>query len=336
MKIAAVALAALAACSIAADAGAYDPGDFSAAGRMFEPAPEGHVPGKDNGPGAGLHHAGEDCAKCHAMEGKAERLVWTASGTLYADRSGSAPLKGGEIILEDRDGRVISLTTNDAGNFWTLAPIASNPFAVSAHGATMDILYVLDAQGNLVRPADPEDPRTWLYKAWVKKGAAVRPMLTIAPAAGSSGMPMSCSMHHAPAGSRGALWVSDDPALPAYPASGLSYRRDVFPILRSKCTPCHIPGATVTRLVTRSDIETPSTSFDFSGRLDLTSYAGSTAGGAAKRGVLAVVDAADPAGSPLLRKPLAGARHAGGAFWKADSPDYRAIERWIVEGAAEN
>ncbi|HEX9883211.1 MAG TPA: hypothetical protein VGA79_04520 [Desulfobaccales bacterium] len=324
----------LAACcaAVLALAVVYNETNFNAQGRMYQPAPEGHLIGKDNGPGVGLHHPGEVCSRCHSMGGRAEAYPWTMAGTLYADRSGRTVLKGGEIILQDRDGNVISMTSNEAGNFWTTAPIASNPYTVASHGGMTEPLYVLDENGNLVQPADPANPSTWLYKTWVRKGFSVRPMVTIAPAGGSTGMPMSCNMHHGNMGSRGALWVSPAPTLPSYPESGqwgLSYRKHIYPILRSKCSPCHIPGNTMTRLVTKSDLEIPSTSIDHSCSLDLMAYEGSTG----KRGVLDVVDPDNPEQSLLLRKTVFGGIHSGGAFWKDGDPDYLALRQWIAEGA---
>lgn len=318
---------------IAAAAIVYDESNFSAAGRVYQPAPEGHAVGKDNGPGAGLHQAGEQCGSCHTMGGAAEAYLWTASGTLYADRAGKAVLPGGEIILQDRAGKVISMTANAAGNFWTTAPIASNPYTVVSHGGVTDLLYVLDADGKLVKPADPDDPRTWIYKAWVRSGSSVRPMVTIAPVGSTSGMYMSCNMHHSPKGSRGALWVSPDPMLPSYPASGLKYSKHIQPILNGKCNPCHISGNTKTRLVTKSDIDTPSTSLDFSCSLDLVNYKGSKVSGVVKRGVRSVVNTANPEQSLLLQKTVPGALHGGGAFWDQSSLDYLALKQWIAEGA---
>ena len=58
----------------------------------------------------------------------------------------------------------------------------------------------------------------------------------------------------------------------------------------------------MTRLVTKSDIDTPSTSFDFSHGLDLLNYAGSSVSGFVKLGVRSVVDTANPAQSLLLNK----------------------------------
>lgn len=322
-------------CIVAA-AVIYDESTFSAAGRMHQPVPVGHVVGKDNGPGVGTHHPGEQCGSCHTMGGAAEAYLWTIAGTLYADRAGTTPLPGGEIILQDRQGNVISMTANAAGNFWTSAPIASNPYTVVSHGGVTDLLYVLDAEGNLLTPADPTDPRTWLYKTWVRHGDSVRPMVTIAPVGSTSGMYMSCNMHHNPKGARGALWVSSTPTFPSYPASNLSYRKHILPILKAKCIPCHIPGSTMTRWVTKSDLDTPSTSIDYSQGLDLTNYHGSATGGKVKRGVRSVVDTADPDQSLLLTKTLPGAVHAGGAFWDQAGPDYLALKQWISEGAAND
>lgn len=322
--------------TIAAGAIVYDQSNFSAGGRMFQPAPAGHAVGKDNIRGRGLHHQGEDCGKCHTMGGRAEAHVWTIAGTLYADRSARLPLKGQEIIVEDRDGNVISLTSNEAGNFWTTAPIASNPYAVNAHGSLIEPLYVLDDQGNLVTPADPANPQTWQYKTWVKNGSSVRPMLTIAPAAGSTGMNMSCSMHHGAMGARGGLWVSPAATLPSYPDEDLSYRKHIYPILRSKCAPCHIPGTTTTRLVTKTDLDVPSTSIDYSSTLDLMTYEGSVVGGTSKLGVLHVVNTTILEESPLLKKTLRGGVHGGGAFWNRRSSDYLALKQWIAEGAKNN
>lgn len=323
--------------TVAATTVVYNQDNFNAAGRRFQPAPVGHFVGKDNGPGHGLHHAGEDCGKCHTMGGLAEAYLWTASGTLYADRSGRVPLKGGEVILQDRDGNVISLTSNEVGNFWTNAPIASNPYAVNAHGSIMEPLYTLDPDGNLLTPADPQNPQSWQYKAWVKVGSNIRPMLTIAPVAGSSGMYMSCSMHHAPMGARGALWASPARTLPSYPETGLSYSKHIYPILRGKCSPCHIPGSTMSRLVTKSDLDTPSTSIDISGGLDLLTFEGSTVSGKVKQGIAGVVDTANPEESLLLKKTtIPGSGHGGGKFWRVKDQDYLALKQWISEGALKN
>lgn len=335
LTIITICLAAFVVAALAAD---YDESNFSSGGRMYQPAPEGYIIGKDNAPGRGVHHPGENCGMCHCVGGRAESHLFTMAGTLYKDRSGSSVLKRGEVIMEDRDGNVISMTSNRAGNFWTTTPIASDPYTVSStHGHEPFIpMYEEDEKGNLVSPADPDNPRTWLYKTWVRKGNSVRPMLTIAAVAGGSAWNnrMSCNMHHGGVGSgRGAVRVGKGPTLPSYPASDLSYRKHIYPILRSKCGCCHIPGKTMTSVKTKTDLPgDDSTSIDISGELDLMTYDGSTE----KKGVIDVVDPDDPEESLLLLKTVSGGDlHAGGVFWNERNPDYIAIRQWIAEGAPE-
>lgn len=336
--------------SVAAPATDYNASNFYAAGRIFQPAPSGHRPGKDNGPGSGLHNAGEDCGLCHREGGKAQRIIFTASGTLYDDRAARSPSKKGEVILQDIAGNVISMTPNKVGNFWTFAPIASNPRALANHG-TSDVLYGSDG-----KPADPTDARTWQYKAWVKNGNQFIPMVTIAPIGNASDAKsrMSCSMHHGAMGTRGGLWVSRNATLTSYPERGLTFREHIRPILAQKCVPCHIPGNTMTRPVTASDDpsdkvpHTPEearimpTTVDYSSGLDLTSYDGYEMGAPPKRGAFDVADGYSrrPEASPLLVKTVLyleskDSKHPGGKFWTSKDADYQAIRRWIAEGAPE-
>ena len=322
----------------------YDATNFSADGRKLQPAPAGHVPGKDNGDGEGLHNSGEDCGICHTPNGKAGNYVFTVGGTIYEDRAARKPLKGAEVMLQDISGNVLSMTTNEAGNFWTFAQIASNPKAVASHSGTTTPLFSYDADGNLI-PADPADSRTWQYKAWVKNtDGAVRQMVTIAPIGGATGTSprMSCNMHHSPFGSTGAAWSSRKSSLASYPATSLSFKKHILPIFVGKCAPCHVPGSRMTRLVTESDTLDPSTSIDYSSGQDLTSYSGSTVNGVTKTGIKDVTHPymADPDTSPVLLKtkiqPDGSAIHPGGTFWTADDADYKAIRQWIAEGAPEN
>ena len=152
---------------------------------------------------------------------------------------------------------------------------------------------------------------------------------------------MGCSMHHSPMGSRGGLWASTKGTLPSYPESGLSFKKHILPIFMSKCVSCHMPGAAATRIVTKSDIESPSTRVDFSGGVDLTSYVGSTITTTdgitpgTKKGVKDVVN-------KLLTTNLISNNnssiltHAGGGFWSETDADYKAIKQWIAEGAQDN
>lgn len=295
----------------------YDAGNFTVDGRKWQPVPTGHVPGKDNGSGEAIHQRGEDCGICHTPGGKAGNKVWTMSGTVYDSRAARTPLAGAEVIFQNISGHVFSMTSNELGNFWTDKPFFNNP--------------------------NNTNSAKWNYKAWVRYGNSVRPMVSLAPVGGGR---MSCSMHHAGLGNRGGLWVVSTSTLRSYPATGLSYRKHIFPILRSNCAPCHIPGDTTARAPAG---EPP---FDYSHGLDLMTFEGSsvfvasyTPHGATapvpaktwtKKGVQSVVSTAAPASSLLLVKTLYGASHAGGSFWTTQDADYRALLQWIAEGAQNN
>ena len=330
---------------------AYNP-DFNADGMKLRPAPSGHAPGKDSGTGDGLHNAGEDCGICHTPNGKAGNYVFTVGGTIYEDRAARRPLKGAEVILQDYSGKVLSMTTNGAGNFWTFTPIAGNPYAVASHSGTTHTLYTVNSDGS-VAPADTgKDSRTWQYKAWVRNpDGAVRHMVTIAPIGGSTGTTprMACNMHHSAFGSTGAAWASRKSTLQSYPAASLSFKKHILPIFRSKCAPCHVPGSRMTRLVTISDVSTASTdtssvpltngavtSIDYSSGRDFQSYDGSTVTTITKPGIkdLTLPYQSNPDDSPVLVKTRI--QHAGGTFWTPEDADYKAIRQWIAEGAKNN
>jgi hypothetical protein len=358
MKKIAIICICLAAFGVAALAVVYDENNFSSEGRLYQAAPKGHAGGKYKTKGRGLHHPGENCGRCHRVGGRAEAYLFTMAGTLYGDRSGRSVLKGGEIIMQDREGNVVKMTSNKAGNFWTTTSIASDPYTVSTyHGhEPFKPLYKEDVDGQLLEPADPSSSRTWKYKTWARKGKSVRPMVSIASVGGGSATSnrMGCNMHHGNVSSRGALWTGKGPTLPSYPDSELSYRKHIYPILRSNCAPCHIPGRTITSMNTKSDHQTPSTAVDYSGGLDLMTYEGSTVDAPIydpdtpyasiidyesifKVGVLDEVDTDDPDDSRLLIKTVSGGDpHGGGTFWNERSIDYIAIRQWIAEGALKN
>ncbi len=287
-------------------------GNFTPMGMLLAPIPSGHAPGKDNAiqsgssQGNGLHMAGNDCGICHKPGGKAGNFIFSMAGTVYKDKAGTIPLSDAEILLEDVEGNVISMTSNAVGNFFTYAKIASDP----------------------VWGSDPESPKTWRYKAWVKYGDVVRKMVTLAGVGGSSATTarMSCNMHHGWGGSRGSLTTGSFQVLASYPDTGLSYQKHILPILKN-CKACHVPGSS------RSTVKYGDQRFDYSAGLDLSTYEKDSK---SRKGVSDIVDTADPTASLLLQKTVVGAIHSGGSFWIESDNDYRAIRQWIAEGAQNN
>jgi hypothetical protein len=344
--------------------------NFTSMQRAWQPAPDGLKPGQDNGVGTGTHHPGEDCGICHRPGGRAAAYDLAMGGTFYRDRAGRSVLEGGEVILEDYAGKVFTITSNSSGNFWLpmnpdgSSPLASHPYTVSTyhgHGPFVPLyeLYTSGSlKGQLKTPANPNDSSTWKYKAWAKGGKTVTPMMSIAGVGGGPTAPrMSCNMHHASLGSRGGLWTGMESTLAAYPAKELSYRKHIFPILRSKCAPCHIPGATHTGLGSKPEYDhelDPAKGvpvLEYSDGLDLMTFEGSSVPSplydprtgavtgtelVTKMGIRSVVDRANPDASPLLVKTVGGTSHGGGVFWKHQDPDCQAIRQWIAEGALKN
>jgi len=293
---------------------AYAENYFTPDGQKWEPVPTGHIPGKDNGvlsENAGhnpLHFQGADCGICHTPGRVAADFVFTESGTIYQDKAGRFPLAGAEVILKDSEGNVISMTTNEAGNFFTYAPIAPDP----ALGGT------------------PDTPRNWRYKAWIRHNGIVRKMVTLAYVGATPVFipRMSCNMHHnGRLGTRGALTSGRFETLAAYPNNNVSFMQHVLPILKNRCKACHTPESTSP--YTTYGEET----FNYSGGLDLSAY---EKGPGNEMGILDVVNTSHPEGSLLINKPLSGSQHGGGNFWDVADKEYLVIKQWIAEGAQQN
>jgi hypothetical protein len=88
---------------------------------------------------AARRNPGKECIECHRPGGKDPDHLFTAGGTVYAFPAAAADagVGGVEIVITDASGRVVRLTSNDAGNFWTDARLAF-PVAVRARHAGAD------------------------------------------------------------------------------------------------------------------------------------------------------------------------------------------------------
>jgi len=301
--------------------------EFTPEGMKWAEVPSGHLVGKDNGElsedakagkaaGNEFHMTGEDCGICHSKLGKAKESIFTMSGTLYKDRAGREPLADAEVILEDVEGNVISMTTNDAGNFFTYAPIASDPQAWNADKSDEE---------------NRNSPNTWRYKAWVKNEDLVSAMITLAGVGGSGATTsrMSCGMHHAPLNSRGALLASGFPTLPNYPEENVSFKKHVMPVLKNRCKSCHLPEKA------RPWVEYPKgTKYAYGGSLDLSAFEKDEN---SMMGIQDIINTNNPDASEILTAPMYGSKHGGGASWRSSSDaDYQVIRQWIAEGAVNN
>lgn len=289
--------------------GIWDSTNFTMEDRKWQMPPDGLVAGADNGTGDGSHHPTDDCGICHVPGGVAGSKLLTLSATIYDSRAARYPLAGAEVVYQDYEGNYYSMTANDLGIMWTEGPMVGD-----------------DSMG------DSTNPFSWRYKTWVRAGDGVRPMMTMPYVGGMMVPRMSCNMHHVLSGTLGGLWAMPAGTLRSYPESDLSYRKHIFPILRSKCGPCHIPGATVANRGGET--------FDYGSDLDLMTYAGSMVSVGStvydKDGIETIVNTMNPDASVLFGKTVYGSTHGGGSFWSASDPDYRALRQWIEEGAQDN
>ncbi len=94
--------------------------------------------------------SGENCLSCHRAGGLASVKPWTAAGTVF--RTADSPLddgvEGATITITDSAGKVVSLTSNAVGNFYTLEPLQKPlQMAIEYEGRRAQMPIPLDAQG---------------------------------------------------------------------------------------------------------------------------------------------------------------------------------------------
>lgn len=309
-----------------------DPGDdpplqklFTASDYVHEPVPANRTKGADNyqptttprtyGSNE-FHYTGKDCLRCHTPGGKADLFAFTMAGTVYKDILGSEPLAGAEVVILDSKGKVISMTTNAAGNFMTQTEIAD---------------------------ANPDPAKTErTYKTWVLgPDGKILPMVTM-----TSG---SCNMHHTPLNRRGALWAGSWSAAPeAATAEHISHTKHVAPIFAAKCVPCHVPAPDrEKKLAEPLKGLAAGAGYDYTAGFDLTQYDSIIDDEKVVDGVVTqaqvktapssrpFLNLAHPEDSLILAKMLGDERSHGGGKIAANTSDqdYQTLLRWIEDKA---
>jgi hypothetical protein len=63
---------------------------------------------------------GSDCLGCHnADDAEDSDLVFNLAGTIFADADGTTPLEGVRIVVTDAEDQLVTLSSNEVGNFWS-------------------------------------------------------------------------------------------------------------------------------------------------------------------------------------------------------------------------
>ncbi len=76
---------------------------------------------------------GENCLRCHSSGSNYPQAPdWTLGGTVFtaADATETDGVRDAVVEITDKTGRVLKLTTNEAGNFYTQEPLEP-PFRVA-------------------------------------------------------------------------------------------------------------------------------------------------------------------------------------------------------------
>lgn len=111
-----------------------------------------------NAEGAPTMLPGSNCQSCHSpgnlpedltgaptARQSADDLNWSIAGTAFADIVGSSQLSGAVVKVTDSTGKVVSLTTNRAGNFYSNTPMTPPLTAqITADGQTYEMASPVD------------------------------------------------------------------------------------------------------------------------------------------------------------------------------------------------
>lgn len=76
-------------------------------------------PGSCEGPEGGTMLPGSDCLACHAPGRMDDDEELAVGGTVYVDHLGSGPTQGAIVRVIDADGRMVEMTSNRTGNFYS-------------------------------------------------------------------------------------------------------------------------------------------------------------------------------------------------------------------------
>ncbi len=82
--------------------------------------------GGEGSEGSATMRPGDNCLACHSSGGAASEKAFTAAGTVYAspDAPSDAGIEGALVVLTDANGKVLTLTSNSVGNFYTSESLA--------------------------------------------------------------------------------------------------------------------------------------------------------------------------------------------------------------------
>jgi hypothetical protein len=105
------------------------------------------APGVRPGP---RHRPGQPCRVCHGGSGPGSP-EFSVAGTIFARVGDPAPAVGAIVTVTDTNGRVLSLTANDVGNFYapqkSYVPVYPLRVSVTHEGKTVNMNTLMNGTG---------------------------------------------------------------------------------------------------------------------------------------------------------------------------------------------
>ena len=78
------------------------------------------------------HNSGRDCISCH------DDVEY--AGTAYSDASGSSRVSGATIVVTENNGNVITMISDNSGNFWSNSGNAGAGYSVTIPGNSTNMV----------------------------------------------------------------------------------------------------------------------------------------------------------------------------------------------------
>ena len=87
--------------------------------------------GTSNGSGS-THNSGKNCNGCH------DDVEY--SGTIYSDAAGSSRVSGASIVVTENNGNIITMISDNSGNFWSNSGNAGAGYSVTIPGNSTNMV----------------------------------------------------------------------------------------------------------------------------------------------------------------------------------------------------
>lgn len=122
-----------------------------------------------------LHRPGQPCLVCHGEQGPSSH-TFVMGGTVYAVQGQSAPATGAQVVIEDVNGSIFTITTNEVGNFYIVtgqwSPTLPAEVQVSQGKSSQQMITHLGRDGSCANCHTPTPSPTSPGPVYLARGAS--------------------------------------------------------------------------------------------------------------------------------------------------------------------